>query len=428
MNTDRSDLADDIVPAAIPEHIAPALDEFLPWHKVRKQFIRQQQWNELTGRLVTRYLKLQTEQADWSVDEEPEAGRDPSSVGPESVRIDRPLSCLVIPGDDLLDLRSLWNALCDRGCWIRYLGFNERQGSSQRGTRVHVANNEVTSLPRVDRQSQVLADSFQSIARHNSKAYHYLKKYGPFHIVNLDLCDSLFPTTSRPPHDYFSALHRLAEFQMKSQTTPWLLFITTQVEPGAVSLPDLHALCRPTRQSRDRFPDFAERLGQIVPAQVFSPPNGDIDLRSLGPEEMVRVFGVALGKYLIDLAGSASPHWIVQLLPSYRYAINRQPFVDMLSLAFQFRPIFQPPIDSTGLSKMAVMVPRCPDERECALKVLAAIERIRDVDELLAANSELKTEMEAASADLLEAAGYDRDKYLAWVRSGEGRPRDAGNG
>ena len=121
---------------------------------------------------------------------------EPAAEIPEAIRIERPLRCLVVPGDDLLDVRSLWQSLRPYNCYMRYLGFNEGHGSKQIDTRVHVANNEVTSLDKVARDSQVLHGPFQSIASENSQAYQYLKEYGPFHVVNLDICDSLFPTTA----------------------------------------------------------------------------------------------------------------------------------------------------------------------------------------------------------------------------------------
>src|SRR6185369_6111983 len=130
-------------------------------------------------------------------------------------------------------------------------------------------------------------------------------------------------------------------------------------------------------------------------------------------------FGVALGKWLMQLATSANPNWIVGMLPSHRYGINTAPRVDMLSLAFLFRPKLSPPVDSTGLSKVAVNQPTFPSELESAMKLVQAVEHISDVDELLRADPELHTQMETASADLLEAAGFDREKYFAWLRSGQ---------
>ena len=212
----------------------------------------------------------------------------------------------------------------------------------------------------------MLADRFQSIASEKTQAYHYLKQYGPFHLVNLDLCDSLFPTTSRSPVDYISALHRLIVYQMKHQTTPWLLFITTQVEPGLVNAPEFQKLCKPIRQNHDRHPTFAAELERLVPTGTFQTEEPVIEISGLDEEGMVRLFGVALGKHLLSLATSAHPNWAVQMLPSYRYWINRDPHVEMLSLAFQFRRKFSPPVDHTGLSALQIEPPTFPDELECA--------------------------------------------------------------
>ncbi len=422
MSAHSSDLSDDIVQSVAPEHIAPPRDEFKPWHKVRKQFIRERQWNELIDRMVKRYLRsdLQNEEADWSLEEEEDTASGGAVEIPDSVRVERPLRCLVIPGDDLLDMRSLWKRLSVHKCFIRYLGFNESHGSHQSGTRVHVANNEVTSLDRARPDSLVLADRFQSIASPNSQAYRYLKEYGPFHVVNLDLCDSLFPTTSKPPTAYFTAIYQLAKYQMEHQTTPWLLFITTQVEPGVASEPELQKLCKPMRDNWDKHPGFASRLSALLQPHVFGLPESAIDISALTEEDMVQAFGVALGKYLLRLTASGHPNWSVQMLRSHRYGINQQPRVDMLSLAFQFRRKFSPPVDTTGLSDVQIIVPKFPSELECAVKLVAAVENITNVDELLQADAQLRTQMETASADLLAEAGYDRESYLAWVRSGEG--------
>jgi len=71
--------------------------------------------------------------------------------------------------------------------------------------------------------------------------------------------------------------------------------------------------------------------------------------------------------------------------------------------------------------------PKFPDELECARKLVIAVENIRDLDALLQSDDDLRVEMENSSADLLEAAGYDREAYLTWVRSGEGSAEVAMN-
>ena len=62
------------------------------------------------------------------------------------------------------------------------------------------------------------------------------------------------------------------------------------------------------------------------------------------------------------------------------------------------------------------------------VKLLVAVGNITNVDELLQQDDGLRTQLETASADLLEAAGYDREKYLAWVRAGEGALQGPVNG
>ncbi len=412
MKDEESDFVDEIVQSKLPQHTSPARDDFQPWHKVRKQFIREKQWNLLVSEMVRRYLKrqLQTDTTDWLADEEES---DRSSEIPEGVILDRPLRCLVIPGDDLLDLRSLYKDTRPFNCYIKYLGFNQGQGSDQKRTRVDVANNEVTSLKEVASNSTVAPDQFQSIASTKSQAYRYMKDYGPFHVVNLDLCDSLFPSLTVDAK-YYSAIHRLAEYQMKSQTVPWLLFITTQIEPSQVSVPDFSKMCTPTQHNLRAHPDFAERLASVLPPEALQDDGAIVVISQLNDEQMIFVFGVALGKWLISLGATSSPTWVVEMLRSYRYAIRRDPFVEMLSLAFQFLPKFSPPIDKTGLSKLFVSASQPSSELDSALKLLTAVGKIGDVDLLLKADPDLCSAMEKASADLLESAGYDRERYLEW--------------
>jgi hypothetical protein len=416
MSDTQADFVDDIVQDELPQHIQPPRDDFKAWHKVRKQFIREEQWNKLISQMVYRLRQpLQDEASNWTIDQDEIAeGKEPSEI-PDAILIERPLRCLVLPGEDLLDLRALWSDIRHHGCWIRYLGFNESQGSRNQGTRVHVSNNEVTSLHRVATDSQVLSDRFQSIANMKSQAYRYLRQYGPFHVVNLDLCDSLFPTTAVGRTEYYNALYRLAEYQMKTQTTPWLLFITTQVEPSLVEAAELEQMCGPTRTNCDNHNDFTIRLGTIVPVEAFQTQEAAIDLSILDEEQMIRVFGVALGKWLMQLAASASPQWFVDVQPCYRYGIRENPHVEMLSLAFLFKPNFKAPVDATGLSNLSVKPPNQPDELGSAMKLVSAIEKMIDVDELLRSNDGLRVSMETASADLLASAGYDREKYLGWA-------------
>ncbi len=408
MSSPVSDIADGIIPEKRPEHIAPPRTEFLPWHKVRKQYIRRHQWNELTRRNVIGKWRANLQRPS-----------DTAGQAHSTMLVTHPLRFLVIPGNHLLDVRSMWSEISPLDCFVRYLGFNEGHGSSEVGTDVHVANNAVTSLTGVLPDSQVLKDRFEAIAGANSPAYKYLQSYGPYHVVNLDLCGSMFPNTVQDVGPYYTALNRLLEYQFTAQKTNWLLFITTMVEPAVVDSGWMQRLCKPTRENFDTHPDFAAKLEGLVPRTALEAELVSVNLTGLSEDELICLFGVALGKWLLRLGQSPSPKWTVGMRRSFRYSINEDKGAVMLSLAFEMTPNFAPPVDTTGMSKLEVTAKKFPSEVESAVKLVESVARIADVDVKLAEHSEMKVALRDEAADLLASAGFDRGKYIQWVNDGE---------
>ena len=391
MSDEPSDLSDDIVPDQ-PKH-SKYDRKFAPWHKVRKEYVRKEQWNKFINRFIDRYWK-------------------------EVLKV-QPLQCLVIPGDDLLDIRSLHRDTESNQCSIRYLGFNSGQGSDEQGTRVYISHNDVTSLERVSNDSYVVHGPFQSVGNRNSMAFHHVKQLGPFHVANLDLCDSLFPNKDGDIEAYFKGLHGLAAYQMKEMTKPWLLFITTEVAPNEVDVSQFDKLCEPTKKNVETHPQFKNAIEEIIPVGVVDNEMRQIDCSLLNEKQLVDLFGIAIGKALLGFCSSAGETWKVGMLGSHEYTINEDKKVSMLSLAFQFAPMSIPPEDPTGLSSLQLDHPKPFDELELANKIVASVKRISNIDEILASDPGLQGELLNSSADLLAAAGYDRDDYVQWVREGE---------
>lgn len=338
--------------------------------------------------------------------------------------VTHPLRCLVIPGDDLLDMRSLWNEISPLDCFIRYLGFNEGHGSDEQGTRVYVANNSVTSLNGVVTDSQVVKDRFEAIAGDDSPAYLNLKRYGPYHIVNLDLCGSMFPNTAQNVEPYYTALNQLLKYQFAAQKTNWLLFITTMIEPAVVDDEWMQKLCKPTRDNFDANADFATKIEGFLPRSAMEDGTKKVNLCGLSEEQLICLFGIALGKWLLRLGQAASPEWTVGMRRSFRYSINEDKGAVMLSLAFEMTPNFAPPVDATGMSKLEIAVKSFPSESESAVKLAESVANIANVDDKLAADAAVKTALRDEAADLLASAGYDREKYVQWVDNGEPVARD----
>lgn len=420
MADQESDFADDIVQDKLPVHTEPPRDKFLPWHRVRKEYIRRFQWNALTARMVKGRWRQQLQQPErgWSFEDQP----DEEFQVPEDIRLQRTLSCLVIPGEDLLDIRALWRDIKPYRCPIRYLGFNESHSSDQVGTRVHVSNNAVTSLPLVVRDSCVVQDRFEAVAQQDSQAYRYIRQYGPFHVVNLDLCGSMFPNTAKDPQQYYDALYRLLAYQFEHQKAEWLLFITTMVEPAVIHADRFKQLCGPTRENYEKHKDFADRIEKLMPSDVFPSAGPIVNLSLLTKPQIIQLFGVALGKWLIGLCQEAQPKWTVAMRRSFRYSMNEQKGAVMLSLAFELKPNIAPPVDRTGIAKLELQAKKFPDEKECAIKLAESVANICDIDRELSANPALKIELLEAKANLLEEAGYDRAAYVKWVSEGEMSP------
>jgi hypothetical protein len=91
----------------------------------------------------------------------------------------------------------------------------------------------------------------------------------------------------------------------------------------------------------------------------------------------------------------------------------------MLSLGFRITPHYAPPVDETGLSNLQPTTKSFPTELEAALDLVAVAARISDVDTLLSTDQIAREALRDSKANLLAAAGFDRDAFLEWVASGE---------
>jgi hypothetical protein len=386
---------------------------------VRKQFIRERQWNHEIFHLAQRLRReLQQKESEWG--SELSKGEASAEEIPETVRVERPLRCFMLPGEELLDIRCLWEKLQSEGCYLRFLGFNSGMGSEEKRREMAVNESAVTQLAKVCKDSHVAADTFQDIARKNTQAYRLFRQYGPYDVVNLDMCDSLVPrgvgdeTTAN-----YSALHGVLVHQLEHQKSSWLLFATTQVDRASANQAEINRLADSTRHNCDEHIEFAQALGELIPDAAFRGTAHAFDISHLDGSALVRVFGVVLGKWLMDALGSASPRCSVKLLSSYRYVIRQDMGVEMLSLGFLITPHYAPPVDQTGTSALQLDPRPFPSELQTGLSFVEVAHRIRDVDDVLRNDPTLREELAHTQADMLAAAGYDREAYLRWVAEGE---------
>jgi hypothetical protein len=370
----------------LPQHSVLPPRQIKPWHKPRKQWIRRNQWlKEFTDLCASLDL-----------------------------RDKRPLRYLSLPGEDLLDIRVLRECCASRDLKLKYLGLNDEYSSYSPNTWLHVAWNEVNAMEGIHRDSIVIRDRFEEIADQDSKAFQYVRDYGPFDVVNLDLCESLSPLKPRQKN-YYAALSALADFQIKSRPAnePWLLLITSRVGGPWVLSSDMDKLAKCVSANIQANSDFAERLEQLVPKASAIATGRAANWKNLLQPHFVNLFSVGLGKWLLKTLATARPQSGIRLLGSYAYRVKADS-PDMVSLAFAIEGYAQGPRDAFGLSRGAQLHNRPFDERGLALQLLDGIRQIVDIDQKLADEQTVYRAMEEETLNLLVSARYKPEA----VRSG----------
>jgi len=418
LTPEPSDLADDVTQDTPPSH-SPVVGrtDFKAWHRTHKHFVREHQWNRAITRLI-KQIKSKPEMLPATLNG-PDAPGTSATLEDELSSNGRLIRCFTLPGEDLLDLRSALHAVTTEKCWMQFLGFNSDLQSKSNLTYSRVSEAALNMRDRVHKGSTVKEYRFQDIANEQSKAWAEFKKYGPYDWVNLDLCDTMVPSTNTSlSKDTFSALTQLLKYQVKCQTNPWLLFITTQVDRSLADQPGMCNLVKPTIQNMKASPEFSDAIKRRLPS-VLSFDDPLCDLAKLSHQQLVDNFGVLLGKWLCSVLFTGSPRCSVRLLDGYKYSINPHKKVDMLSLAFWMKPLIAPPTDSTGLSERTSVQETMSTEIELALALLNHPETVPEVDAILDGDVLLREGLCTSQADLLAGSGYDRDQYLNWLRGQE---------
>ena len=390
MASDSNDLVSDIVGASTYDFpVTPPKKQFKPWHKPRKQFVRDKQWR----RNIISLLPL---------------------LNPRVSQVENfnTISYLGLPGTDLLDIRYFLDTVCTpKNIRFRFLGFDKAAGpKSKENSELNVSLDEVRKHPLVDEQSNVIVDEFFKIGNSKTMAYRSVKDAGPFDIVNIDLCDGFAKDQPQVDDTLYNAVNMLMNIQAR-RSAPWLFLLTTKV-----SRSDIHG---------ETLELFLKRyLRNLAEGEKFREVSAEY--LSIGTEEEMRktiqsekgladVALTGLCKWLFGFAVTQKPPSNAKLENIVGYKIGDSETMNMVSLAIRFTPLSLLSYDPGGLSAESSETPK---ECELASKLPAPITNRADVDELLGENSGLFKEMVDKQADLLEEARYDKGAYYAWVEGG----------
>lgn len=382
-----ADLVEDAYDYASETTSSLVKKRFSPWHLPRKHYVRIHQWC-VEIRALAKHLKKR------------------------GTLNFRPLSYLSLPGDELLDVRTIHGVCDSQDVGLYYLGFNA-VGSGERALESHLSENEVKALPRVNAQrSMVLNEELERISNKKSLAYRRVKESGSFDVVNLDLCGSV---ASQPPMTVggtLDAIRALLDIQRTCRAEPWLLFLTTRVGTDVLDghvVERLRMLVRRNVESSDSFRQALEECLQMSVSDVLLVGDGD-----LSHSVFARIFGVGFGKWLLGLVLRPSPRWRVVMTSVFGYRVDRES-TDMLSLGFRFELIEEPTLDSVGLTGDLQAEPGGESEENLATKMALMIKDIVDVDALLEGDSAKREKITKQSADILAQARYGAGEYFEWL-------------
>ncbi|MCE9525226.1 MAG: hypothetical protein K8R36_04140 [Planctomycetales bacterium] len=395
---DRSGLGADIYPPGQLEHAVPEplpLESFSSWHLPRKQWVRRQQWENSTKRLLRELPPL----------------------------TDRPLRYLGLPGAELLDIEVLAELCARKKIKLRYLGFNTGlQNPSQRTTQ-QLAEDAIKSLPVVDAQSFVSQDDIISLSSANSLARRRLNDFESFDVINLDICDVFTTLPGRPAH---LAVRNVLEYQANGRTQPWLLFLTTAIDRPAISEDDVVTYRRLFVSNAEISANFRKYASSLMgaAAELSGEEIGEHFDRSTG-EAFGRILSVGIGKWLISVAGSAQ--WKVELKSCACYrrgllninpAVREVPQPELVSLVFHFSRQSVVLADPTNLTLRTAKqtTTNWPDiEQQSAVQMARKAERLIDLDILMQNSPKERAAFIEESAVMLELRNYDGSKYREWA-------------
>lgn len=379
-------LLDGIAPKKV-SHEAPGPKKRLkPWHRPRKQFVRRRQWLGEVEALIPE-LRLEA----------------------------KLIKYLTLPGEDMFDVRILADYCNQKGLRLSVLGFDEGRTSP---TEVDISANELSNC--IEPESVILPDNLEELASPTSQGFMYVRRNGPFDVINLDLCGA-FSCINNP--DNHQVLNNLCEYQINNRREPWLLFVTTRAEFARVNPEHLPHYLKQLRENALHSKVFAHQLtvitgfaaenydGESVPADFSEPSNG------FG---FVKVFTSGFAKWLLRLMLASQNKWTLEMLDSYWYRVGQgstaESFPNMLSLAFKFYPVDTALTDPTGLAASNPS-PEI-DEEALAIAMLNKLSSMIDLDHKVDADEALYSEIVAQNIMLLEQARYPQDvldQYEDWA-------------
>jgi hypothetical protein len=386
-NGDQS-FTDGVAPTSTEHALSEKRNTFLPWHKPRKQWVRQHQWAKTIDDLAVK-LKLQ--------------------------ELNEPLRYLSLPGPDLLDVRTIRPLCAAREIELQFVGLNAGDDDKDKALSRALIN-EVRSMPGIHRASEVVIDKFEHLGKNASTAHaRIIGMQRSFDVVNIDLCGSFAESLPNGGVSIPTALLLLLQHQARSRTRDWLFFITTRSDRNAVNQGVMQLFIDQLNISIAADPSLKQKIidGNLINESEFN--GNSIALGGLSPASHSNAFAISIGHWILEGLSNEIPAWRADMLRQYEYhVVMSDAACDMVSLGFYCKRVPAPPQpDVYGIAKvpLANQTPLEEIVQNCREKIYRLVNSRIDLDVRLHEDVEEYAQALESAAKLMAGAQYDEDAY-----------------
>jgi hypothetical protein len=403
-------LAEEVVPDLLP--LPTVIREFkpAPWYRPRKQYLRKHQWIHET---VEQIFKKRT-------------------AGSDGV-----LRVLGLPSSDYLDLLSMQDVCEKYSAKVLYLGFNSSYSQPSEGGPVDLyqelqAQRMIETSSFVHPSSRLVPGLFEHISIDGSMSRNALRPFGEFDVVNLDLCGCIVDDDEEKATEALDAIVELIRWQSTRRLTPWLFFVTTFASPDEINRPACMPLVEAIRDNADECSDFRKELETAAGtdaqgildlfAEEVNEAGDDEDEEedeaeddALDVKRFIRIFALAVGKWLAARLKVPTPPALAAMLPGYCFRHKDHADPHLLSLGFLITPKPHPG-EKGAASKPGPPPDLGPQYRSHARKMITKSFGITDLDQFLDQDKAKRREAADETEHLLVSCGFDASAVKAYLQ------------
>ncbi|EKO3431562.1 PP_RS20740 family protein [Vibrio fluvialis] len=358
---------------------------FKPWHKPRKQYIRDKQWADSLLRLLndSKYKNIDT------------------------------IKYFGLPGGDLLDVNYIHKRFngSDRAKnkTLGVYGFIKDNEDFQK------AQGELSKLldkEKIANNSNIVQFCFEDIYNRKSDAISRIQNYGTYHFINLDFCDNVLT------NDTLSALFTLIRYQLdRVAGIPWLLCITTRLNRESSNI-DLIEKLQTIVNELGNIQDTNDKLDALY-KEVHKHIKSSTKISEIDDKALINQL-LQIGFVLWVIKEANTRKHKVELKSTFKYSVNlydREQ--DMHSFVFRLQQPESSSVDTLGLVKTKgeakpIILPSYSD---AACETIEKLSKTHDVDDYFDGNKLELQKYAEQMKELLDECGYDTANYYEEMKS-----------